>query len=43
MWYVPLQDWDSEFKDLLLDISDESEDKNDDMNKIAIEKITALQ
>ncbi|XP_056596864.1 nuclear GTPase SLIP-GC-like isoform X2 [Triplophysa dalaica] len=40
--FISKEDWDDQFKDLLLDLSDECEDKNDDINKIAIEKITAL-
>ncbi len=42
MYHASLQEWDSHLKDLLLDLSDKTEDKNDDMTKIAIEKITAL-
>ncbi len=42
MWNVSLQEWDSQLKYLLLDLSDKTEDRNDDMTKIAIEKITAL-
>ncbi len=40
--HVSLQEWDSQLKYLLLDLSDKSEDRNDDMTKIAMEKITAL-
>lgn len=42
MYHVSLQEWDTQLRDLLLDLSDKTEDKNDDMTKIAIEKITAL-
>ncbi|XP_043113854.1 nuclear GTPase SLIP-GC-like isoform X2 [Puntigrus tetrazona] len=40
--FISKEEWDSQLKDLLLDLSDKTEDKNDDMTKIAIEKITAL-
>ncbi|KTF75752.1 hypothetical protein cypCar_00046722, partial [Cyprinus carpio] len=40
--FISEQEWDSQLRDLLLDLSDKTEDKNDDMTKIAIEKITAL-
>ncbi len=42
MWNVSLQEWDSQLKYILLDLSDKTEDRNDDTTKIAIEKITAL-
>ncbi|XP_059372604.1 nuclear GTPase SLIP-GC-like isoform X1 [Carassius carassius] len=40
--FISKEEWDSQLRDLLSDLSDKTEDKNDDMTKIAIEKITAL-
>ncbi|KAK2917213.1 hypothetical protein Q8A67_001587 [Cirrhinus molitorella] len=40
--FISKEEWDRQLKDLLSDLSDKTEDKNDDMIKIAIEKITAL-
>ncbi|KAF4105351.1 hypothetical protein G5714_014682 [Onychostoma macrolepis] len=40
--FISKEEWDSQLKGLLLDLSDKTEDRNDDMTKIAIEKITAL-
>jgi len=41
-YIVPLQEWEKELKDLFRVLSDESEDRDDDMFQIAVEKITAL-
>ncbi|KTG43767.1 hypothetical protein cypCar_00023669 [Cyprinus carpio] len=36
------EEWENELKDLFRNIKDESEDRNDDLFEIAVEKITAL-
>ncbi|XP_050956697.1 nuclear GTPase SLIP-GC isoform X3 [Labeo rohita] len=40
--FITKEEWDSQLKYLLLDLSDKTEERNDDLTKIAIEKITAL-
>ncbi len=42
MLCAPLQEWEKELKDLFRDIQAESEDRNEDLIEIAVEKITVL-
>ncbi len=42
MYCVSLQEWEKQLKDLFRDIKDDSEDRNEDLIEIAVEKITAL-